>query len=760
MSGKHKKLCFTALAALVLAVTSAFYTAACGDNGDSGKTAAPPEPKPAYAVSKDSPLSGMVAIRIDSGAARSGQTSYDNIADYVKALVRAAARGNLPGGFEFPLKNATTDAVRQIPGLSHNVVVKWLDPLTADDSGTAPRYGANNDYIAYFGEGWDSDWAEGRIGSAPQFSGSSSQGWIWSNHEYVSNEAPMPTSAPTGQHLTLARFLRFFGILTNDVESDVWSQPDLNTYIRNWKKQVGGSWMKVVRSGSGWGVDTAAGNRRYDATSGTLLRVTGFEISPGNTDDRGRPLPRGVVAGINSDCSGGQTPWGTVITAEENVQYSYGDLETCWTSRQVFVPGEGFDPGANISPTLEPSTSSDFGSISNPAERNNRDYYGFLVEIDPGQDPANYYESVRNPGGDGLGHRKIGSMGRARWENVTFAVDGNWKLLSGKKIVMYAGNDRRSGRVYKWVSKEAYTDGMSRARVRALLDEGDLYVAHFADLDNGTGVNLAGTGKPPGKDSPGKGKWIRMSVDNDRDVAPNAPALGAGKKVGEALKDVSWNSIGGFPDDNFVKMALFTAANKIGVMELNRPEDLEWNPKDPSGSPRLYVVFTKNGRPTALRNDGVRWPDEETVPLKDRFVRPDPVGSIFVVSEENPQSPEDSLSFTFHAVFVGTEGAGPFDAANPDNAMIDRDGGVWFGTDGNYGKNGTADALYYLDLDRSNSEGRKGVVNPTYGKAFRIAAGPSDSEVTGPAFNSNMDTVFLNIQHPGEEDAPSSWPRR
>ncbi len=755
MSGKHKRFCLIALAALVPALALTLYAAGCGDDG--GRTASSAK-DPARGVPGDAPLSGMVAIRIDGGGARLGQASYDNIADYVKALVRATARGNLPEGVRFPLENATTDTVRQIPGLSRDVIVKWLDPLTADDSGTSPRYGANNDYIAYFGEGWDSDWAGGRTGSAPQFGGSPSEGWIWSNHEYISNDAPTATSAPTGQHLTLARFLKFFGILTNDVESDTWSQADLDEYIRNWKKQVGGSWIKVARSASGWKVDTAAANRRYDATGGTLLKVTGFEISPGNTDDRGRPLPEGVVAGINSDCSGGQTPWGTVITAEENVQDSYGDLETCWTDNQVFVEGAGFDPGADISPTLEPSASSDFGSISNPDERNKRDYYGFLVEMDPGQDPGNYYESVKTPGGDGLGHRKIGSMGRARWENVTLVVDGNWKLISGKKIVMYGGNDRRSGRVYKWVSRDAYRDGMNRGQVRALLDEGDLYVAHFADLDNTTGVNLAGTDRPPAEDSPGRGRWIRMSVDNDRDVAPNAPALGAGKKVGEALKDVGWNGIGGFPNDNFVRMALFTAANKIGVMELNRPEDLEWNSKDPSGSPRLYVVFTKNGKPTALKNDGVRWPSEETVPLKDRFVRPDPVGSIFVVSEENPRSPEDSLSFTFHAVFVGTEGAGPFDAANPDNAMIDRDGGVWFGTDGNYGKNGTADALYYLDLDRSNSEGRQGVVNPTYGKAFRVAAGPSDSEVTGPAFNSNMDTVFLNVQHPGEEDAPSSWP--
>ena len=78
-------------------------------------------------------------------------------------------------------------------------------------------------------------------------------------------------------------------------------------------------------------------------------------------------------------------------------------------------------------------------------------------------------------------------MGRARWENVAIVVDQNWQLQSGKRIVLYAGNDRRSGRIYKWVSKEPYSAGMTRAQIRSLLDRGTLFVAHFAGLDNTTG---------------------------------------------------------------------------------------------------------------------------------------------------------------------------------------------------------------------------------------------------------------------------------
>ena len=89
--------------------------------------------------------------------------------------------------------------------------------------------------------------------------------------------------------------------------------------------------------------------------------------------------------------------------------------------------------------------------------------------------------------------------------------------------------------------------------------------------------------------------------------------------------------------------------------------------------------------------------------------------------------------------------------------MIDRDGGVWFGTDGNFGTNKTADAIYYLDLDPAHAAGQPGVVTATFGKAFRVVAVPSDAEATGPALGPDMRTLFVNVQHPGES-IWSVWP--
>jgi secreted PhoX family phosphatase len=312
--------------------------------------------------------------------------------------------------------------------------------------------------------------------------------------------------------------------------------------------------------------------------------------------------------------------------------------------------------------------------------------------------------------------------------------------------VLYAGNDRRSGHIYKFVSTGNYTVGMTKAQMRALLDDGKVYVAHFAGLDTTTGRTLAATTAPPTEAAPGTGQWLELSTTSTQ-IAPNATALGtATKTVGQALTDQAWNGIGGFPTTENVKKALFTASLKIGAMELNRPEDLEYNP---IGTPRIYVAFTNHTGGTALTQTGVL--------VNNQPNRADPRGGIYVMEEATTATPATSTSFKYWQAWAGDTNSGLFTASCPDNIMIDAQGGVWFGTDGNFGAQGkkSADALYYLDLDPAH----KTLANPTYGLAFRVAAAPSDAEFTGPAFSPKMTTIFFNVQHPGE-DIYSSWPPR
>lgn len=705
------------------------------------------------AVAQD-PLPSMVAVGIRRGM-------NVDLSQFMRARVRQIATGTLPANATFPLANGTSDTVRVLPELRHNVVVRWLDSLTTNTSPRAPRFGGNCDYIAYFGDGWNSDWANGVVGSAPQYNGSGSAGWVWVNFEYVSNSTPTPTSAPNGQALTFAKYLKAQGILTNDVTSNTWSQADIETFVKWFKKEHGGGWFRIARDRNGnWKLDTSAANQRFDASSDTLLRVTGQSLQPLGLDhdDKGQDLPAGVVAGIIGDCSGGQSPWGTVITAEENVQGYYGDLETAWSSSGLFLPGNGFDPGSDICPIYEASRSGSFGRHTFIQERHNRDVYGYLVEMDPADAaPNKAYDSASN-NGDGKGHRKIGAAGRARWENATFVTGKDWRLIDGQPIVIYASNDRRGGRIYKFVSSGVYRSGMTKAQVRALIDDGEIYAAHFDGLDNATGLTLLSNQSAPTILVPGQGRWVHLSVDST-DIAPNAAALGKPRRtVGKALKNQNWNGVGGFPNDDMVRLALYTAANKIGVMELNRPEDLEWNACDPSGTPRLYIAFTNHGRQVALDQDGIVFDPAEHSTKSPR--RPDPWGAVFAIEEAIPGTPATSMTFKYFQVWAGTGGTDVYDAANPDNLMIDGYGGVWFGTDGNFGRNGTADAVYYLDLNPAHRPGSRGIVDPTYGRAFRIAAVPSDAEATGPAFSSDMSALFISVQHPGENFSsnPSTWP--
>jgi secreted PhoX family phosphatase len=190
--------------------------------------------------------------------------------------------------------------------------------------------------------------------------------------------------------------------------------------------------------------------------------------------------------------------------------------------------------------------------------------------------------------------------------------------------------------------------------------------------------------------------------------------------------------MGGFDSDDLVRSVLFTAGNKIGVRELNRPEDLEYNPFDSN----VYIAFTNHNRTTMLNNNGV---------LGGGTLRPDRSGAVFVLDEAGATLATSS-TFTFYAAWLGVRDQGtddPFVGSCPDNVVIDPEGGVWFGTDGNPGNNGRADSVYYLDLAES--------------KAYRVASAPSDAESTGPAFTPDGNTLFFNVQHPGE-GRYSTWP--
>jgi len=736
-------------------------------------------------------LSSVVAARFvgvpagfPAGSAPDVLPSNASLADYVKALVAHADTnfnfanetwnpGSVPAGFAFPLENTSTGGPRQVQGLEADIVLRWLDPITSIGSG--PRFGANCDYNAFFGDGWNSvanGWTggpQGVLGNAPQWGGDPDAGYLWTNHEFMTGRMPTTTSAPSHAHMILAKQLFADGVLTNDVASNVWAQADVDTYIREYKRQLGGSYVRIAKDGSGrWVTDPGgAFNKRFDGTSDTLLRMTGYTPSAAETNDAGVALPAGVVPGTFGGCSGGQSPWGTVMLGEENVQDFYGDLEACWNNDQRFTAGSGFDAGASVNPPFAPSTSGDFGRISNPAERHRRDSYGWVAEIDPEQPPTDFYESTATAG-DGLGHRKVAGLGRVRHENVTFVTGTNWKLIPNQPIVLYSANDRRGGRIYRFVSTANYTSGMTRDQVRALLDDGRLYVAQFADLHNDQGRAVGatttrggvtitlpgGNAGAPSQASPGNGVWIELALGNTSQSAPNAgSAVPAGHSligtstlpaltVGAALADTGYNGLGGFATDDLVRACAFTACAKLGIRELNRPEDIEWNPWGFAGgtgaTPLLYVSFTGHTGRTCCDRNGVLLDPADDHGASN--ARDDVRGRVWAISHGGT-NPATATTFTFWEVHAAPNQPGSmFEFANPDNLVVDRDGGVWFGTDGYTALSGRAEGFYYLDTNPAHSA--------AFGRAFRVIAAPRGAEATGPCFSPDMKTFFYSAQHP------------
>ena len=85
-----------------------------------------------------------------------------------------------------------------------------------------------------------------------------------------------------------------------DVTSDFWTQGDIDTYVEHFKQQIGGGWFRIVQDPETrkWSVDRSAPNRRYDSTSSTLSRITGFLTANLDHDDLGALLPAGVVTGV------------------------------------------------------------------------------------------------------------------------------------------------------------------------------------------------------------------------------------------------------------------------------------------------------------------------------------------------------------------------------------------------------------------------------------------------------------------------------
>lgn len=183
-----------------------------------------------------------------------------------------------------------------------------------------------------------------------------------------------------------------------------------------------------------------------------------------------------------------------------------------------------------------------------------------------------------------------------------------------------------------------------------------------------------------------------------------------------------------FVDQTEVLIRAREAAKLLGATELNRPEDIEIDPI----TGNIFVSLTNN----KSKNDFH--------------------GSILKIEET--LGAFDSLTFKASTYKAGGEENG---FSCPDNLAFDLAGNLWMTTDMSGSAMNKEDSPYMPFKNNSL------FVIPRYGemagKIIRVATAPRDAELTGPWFSPDGKTLFLSVQHPGEQTTdlnnPSSkWP--
>lgn len=238
-----------------------------------------------------------------------------------------------------------------------------------DQINTTQKFGYNNDFIAFHELAND-------------------HGILWVNHEYV-NPVFINGYERTKQNIDLERL------------------------------EVGGSLLEVKKENGDWKVvPNSKYNRRLDGTTKI----------PFAWEDKIAGSDHGI--GTMGNCAGGKTPWGTILTCEENYDMFWGDRDSTGLKQE-----DSWLKWNSIYP-LPP------------------EHYGWVVEVEPKTGKA----------------KKLVSLGRCAHECAA--------VTKGKKgkIVAYTGDDSNDEHIYKFISDSEDS-----------LEKGKLYVAN---LEKGQWISL------------------------------------------------------------------------------------------------------------------------------------------------------------------------------------------------------------------------------------------------------------------------------
>ena len=272
------------------------------------------------------------------------------------------------------------------------------------------------------------------------------------------------------------------------------------------------------------------------------------------------------------------------------------------------------------------------------------------------------------------------------------------------RAIIYSGDDERNEYLYKYVSAQPWRHMLGRGK--SPLDEGTLHVAVFSD-DATAG------------DGAGVGTWVPLTMAN--------PVLAAefGGDLGAMLVNAR------------------RAADLVGATKMDRPE---W----------VTVSKTTRGRAAVtLTNNSARVAVDEANP------RPgNPYGHVIVWDED--RGDHAATSFRWRILVLAGDPANEAAAKGPVSDDIDAFGapdGLWFSPEGRL----------WIQTDGSQPiacNNQMLCCDPSTGEVRRFLVGPKGCEITGITATPDGETLFVNVQHPGEgapaddPSAVSDWPDR
>ncbi|MEE1930120.1 PhoX family phosphatase [Streptomyces sp. TRM 70351] len=506
-----------------------------------------------------------------------------------------------------PVAPNTADAVTVPEGYAQNVVLRWGDPILRGAPAFDPdrqsaraqagQFGYNNDFLSLL-----------------PLRGEHRRQVLFANHEYTNEElmfSGYDSANPTREQVEIA-----------------WAAHGLSVVVVEEDRRTG----KLTA------VPRHHLNRRFH--NGTPFRLTGpaagSELLRTSADRSGTK-----VYGTLNNCAGGTTPWGTVLSGEENFNQYFAHADSVTDPRtKERLARYGMRGGATSRKWERFDDRFDLTKEPNEANR-----FGWVVEVDP-------YDPDSTP-------RKRTALGRFKHEGA------EPRLTADGRPVVYMGDDERFDYLYKFVSSKRMRRGNSRwAREHnlTLLDEGTLYVARLSG--DSPEDQIDGSGALPEDDRfDGSGRWIKLASGNRSYVE------------------------GMTADEVYVFTRL--AADKVGATKMDRPEDVEPSPR----TGRVYVALTNNTARGTGTNPGA---DEANPRNANKH------GQVLELTERWNHPAAESFSWNLFLVCGDPEDPGTyfggFDKEKvspiscPDNLTFDPFGNLWISTDGN--ALGTHDGLF------------------------------------------------------------------